>query len=209
MLILENCFVIVIFTPAFTPVMKRSIIAFTLLLLFVFQLPPSSALNYYGVTDVTITPIQPVPQSNITVQLGFSDTTNVRSVRITYCRIDPDYLCYFPSYLMSNSTMNPNNFSVIFQLKEEDLSGYIIGLRVLVIYQNSSRIDFPTENSPDFGLDVLEPEPGIFYFAITLTDQTTTQTSVSQTSALQTTSDKTPLLFLPLIFAIPLLRRRR
>ena len=184
--------------------MKRSIITFTLLLLLIFHLPQSSALNYYGVSDVTVTPIQPVPQSNITVLLGFSDTTNVRSVRITYCRIDPDYLCYFPSYLMSNSTITPNNFSVTFQLKEEDLSGYIIGLRVLIIYQNASRIDFPTENSPDFGLDILEPEPGIFYFAITLADQTTTQTSTSQT-----TNDKTPFLFLPLIFAIPLLRRRR
>ena len=175
----------------------KSWVALSLLIL---TLSPgmTSADNFQGITEISVSPKVFFARSNISVYVTFADTINVSGVRITYCRVLPEYLCYFPSYKATNSTEDTTTYSVDIQLKDEDLDGYTIGLRVLVSYMDSSSIDIPDADTPDFGLSVIEPEEGLFYFGFTLGGE----------GSSSSTSTATPFFISSSILAL-LLRRRK
>ena len=133
--------------------------------------------SFHGISGISVSPESFSSREVITVDVTFTDSNNVSSVRVTYCRVLPEYLCYFPSYKAEKTAEDKNTFSVNIELKEEDLDGYTIGLRVLVLYKDSTGVDIPDMDTPDWGLTVIEPEDGLYYFGFKLGDENITTTT--------------------------------
>ena len=169
--------------------MEKGIQIHLLFILTFSLLVSSSSLSlqedYRGIRSISVRPTTLIPNANFSVSVSLIDSTNISYMRVTYCRIYPEYICYYPSYLMENSSVSPNVFNTTISLKPDDLPGYTIGLRILVAYTDSTKYVFPEKNTPDFGFEVLEPKENLFYFAFRID------------GALPSTATPTPLI-LPL-----------
>jgi len=116
-----------------------SIFSILALALVVFS-PVTAAQS--NIVSTTHSPEYPFSGEPIAVSLVVNDTSNITSVRLLYCQIEPDYLCYTPSLNMTYIGANTYTVSITEHLEYIDLLGY----NITVTYGDGSK-----EYSPSTG----------------------------------------------------------
>jgi cytochrome c-type biogenesis protein len=116
-----------------------------ILLIFVISVAflPSVAAQP-NVISVTHYPENPFSYDEITVYVEVNDTSNITSIKLLFCQIEPDYKCYNPPL---NMTPGENNtYSTIITQDLERTS--LLGLNFTLLYNDES-----IEYSPTGGED--------------------------------------------------------
>lgn len=167
-------------------------------MLFLLPLGANATPEGSGIVSISHSPTIPDSFGNITITMEFTDASNVSRIRLTYCRMTPDYLCHFPSYTLEATENDPNVYSVEFTLKDDSES--IIGYRFYVDYTDDSSKEFPESQESSFTEYVMEPDENIFYYAVDIgyarnTEQSSSQVDSTSENSTQSTSDDTSLLF--------------
>lgn len=149
----------------------RFIITNFLVLFITISLSMNSQINANAtesiISAVTHEPENVLQNTIVTVQITFLDDSEVNHINIQYCSLEPDFTCHFPKTPMTQQESNnwTGNFTVV------EASG-IIGYELIITLNNETEIKAP--NSIDYlGYDnIAEPETGVFYFTIELSDPT-------------------------------------
>jgi len=153
---------------------KRSPLTFLLFLMlmlspFAFQANHIVvAAAYPPLLSVSHAPTLVQHQTNVTITVAFSDDTNVSSILIQYCALEPEFLCHFPKTSMIRVSANTWQGSFIV-LEETGKIGYELHITyngVLYLAPNAS--DFLGYSN------IVEPSPDVFYFSISLSEETKT-----------------------------------
>jgi hypothetical protein len=116
------------------------------------------------VVTVSHTPDAPDPFGMLSIKITFTDVSDISNVRLTYCRIHPDYFCYFPLFSLNQTA--EKEFTKEFEL--QDGEGSIIGYQFLITWINNSYSKYPNSLSTPFDIPIIEPVDNEFYFSITL-----------------------------------------
>jgi cytochrome c-type biogenesis protein len=113
----------------------RILIKTWVILVFIISLVflPSVAAKP-NVISVTHYPENPFSYDEITVYVEVNDTSNITSIELLYCQIEPEYICYNPPL---NMTLGENNtYSTIITRDLEKTS--LLGLNFTVTYNDDS-----------------------------------------------------------------------
>lgn len=128
-----------------------------------FHINSTQAANN-GVLDITNSPSIVKYSENMTVSITFSDVTNITSVGLIYCQLQPVYMCHYPfNYLTQTIT---NVFSVNVTIKDQYPA--VIGYEIFIEYKNNQTINFPDSRKLDYGLDIVEPANNTYYYKVML-----------------------------------------
>jgi len=120
------------------------------------------------VLSVSHSPSTVYYQTNVTVMVTFTDDTNVSSILVQYCALEPEFLCHFPKITMIR--VSPNTWQGAFVVQEE--SG-VIGYELQITFNGQLYL---APNASDFlgHSNIVEASPGVFYFSIDLNQETKT-----------------------------------
>lgn len=119
-------------------------VVFTLALAMPFlSIPVASESNIISVSNK---PQYPISGESITVYLEVNDTSNITGVRLLYCEIEPNYLCYTPAL---NMTLGVNNtYRTIITEHLEDIER--LGYNITVTYTDGSKEYSPSTGSYNY-----------------------------------------------------------
>ena len=172
-----------------------------LLILSISLTSASGTPSHNGVSAISHSPSVAEQNENITISITFVDTTNVSSVGMFYCRIEPDYLCHIPPYKL---VLSENTYSITFNVEEN--STQVIGYHLYIDYTDDTRINFPDDRQLDYGLVISEPIEGAFYYRVEI-GQDDTNIPTNNTDDSNTT--ETPLFFNLGILALLVISKRK
>ena len=129
----------------------------------------SSIVSATEIASVTHQPTTISEGTVVTIEVSFTDDSNVTSIQIQYCALEPIYTCYFPKTDMT--AQGDNLWSGTLTVKS-DTSDTVIGYELYISLNNGSTIIAP-DSSGFLGMDnIAEPIDGTFYFTITLATTT-------------------------------------
>ena len=142
--------------------MKNKIIVTTLLLSLVFlvSIQTSEASKSYGISLITKTPQILHQNENMTVTVEFENSSNIYSVKLLVCQLEPVYRCDAFPRIMQNDTADifTADYLILFDI------GTVVGLSIIITYENFTMVHLP-ETAELFDLEIVEPETGTFYIA--------------------------------------------
>ncbi len=189
---------------------NRILFVVTIIFVILNTTVTTSGQSHNGVTSITYNPKMPEQNENLTVTMSFSDVSNVSSITLIYCRVLPEYTCHIPAY---NMKLKGNNYTTTFKVMEN--SSEVLGFHMTVRYNDNTEVDFPDERQLDYGLPIIEPVTGKFYYRVDVGyNDTTTQGSISSstTDTYQHINDsntnKSSFFIIPVIIAL-IIRKRR
>jgi len=118
------------------------------------------ASNDYGVSEITHSPTILQKGQNMTVEITFSNNTDVDIVRLLICTLSPSFVCEPQPIVMGN--ISAITYSADFLIDYDE--GTEVGYHIQIIYLNATSIIIP--DSSDFlGMDIVEPLTDEFFFS--------------------------------------------
>ncbi len=138
-----------------------------LMLVFLLAKQPVEVLSTNPeVLSVSHVPTSITHLSNVTVTVTFADDTNITSIQIQYCSLEPVFACHIGNYQMVR--MSANTWSGSFEVQEEE---GVIGYELKIQHTEG---EFVAPDSTDFlGYDnIQEPSTGEFYFTVNIATPT-------------------------------------
>lgn len=140
---------------------KKLIVTILLIGFFTILLTQSiEATKTYGISSVVKTPQALYQNENMTVTVEFENSSQIYSVKLLVCQLEPVYRCDAFPIVMQNDTSDIFSADYLVQF---DI-GTIVGISIIITYENFTMVHLP-ETSEFFDLDIVEPETGIFYIA--------------------------------------------
>ena len=140
----------------------------TLIILILIYNPNTISASPHGITDVSYSPQIVYSGTEITISISLADTANISKVGSFYCKIEPEYYCNIPAYVLTKSG---NSYTRSFTVSET--AGEVIGFDIFIEYENEEKITLPGTDKLDFGLPLAEPFEGLFYYQITIAGENT------------------------------------
>ncbi|MGC9778169.1 MAG: hypothetical protein HZR80_02890 [Candidatus Heimdallarchaeota archaeon] len=146
---------------------KFGLVFILLILVFLLAKQPVEVMSTNPeILSVSHVPTSVTHMSNVTVTVTFADDTNITSIQIQYCSLEPVFACHIGNYQMVKKSENTwsGSFEV---LEEEGVIGYELKIQ-------HTKGEFVAPDSTDFlGYDnIQEPSTGEFYFSINITTPT-------------------------------------
>jgi cytochrome c-type biogenesis protein len=109
-------------------------IKFLLIISILFLLLIPYAAGESNISSITHKPENPFSGEDLNVIVQINDTSNISSVSLLYCQIEPDYFCYKPI------SMTPGDNNTYFATTTEDLSKVTrLGYNITIIYNNLTK----------------------------------------------------------------------
>jgi len=143
--------------------LKPSILTTILVIAIVTAFMPMSVQGW-NVSKVSHSPEIPKTGEDVEITIEFEDASNISSIFIIYCTIEP-FKCQAPVDISENS-VNENTFTYTITKKYDP--GTQIGFKFKVTYQNST-IQYVPKSQDDSNIHSLSgPFGGSYYFIYTL-----------------------------------------
>ena len=146
---------------------KRALIAVALVLMLL----PLASVGAYGsvATAVTRTPDSPKAADDVQVTLELENASNVTSIYIIVCTIEP-FACELPANMTRDAT-NVNLFR--YAIAKDFGAGTRVGFKFKIYYNDSTEGKLP-ESTGDSELHPVEgPFQGSYYFVYKVADEPT------------------------------------
>ncbi|MHA1302277.1 MAG: hypothetical protein ACTSQE_09330 [Candidatus Heimdallarchaeaceae archaeon] len=145
------------------------VLALTFLLFLAY--PTRTLAGKYGIQTISHTPDYISPNTNLTVSIEFSDTSDIETIRLLICQLSPEFKCEPKPILMEEET---NVFTGVFYITYE--AGSSLGYHFLISYTNGTDVEVP--DSIDFlGLTtIVEPVEDSFYIKVDVNEPLTEDT---------------------------------
>ena len=142
------------------PGLKKYFVILTAILFLSSLIQMTEASKTYGISQISITPGILQQNENMTVSVGFEDSSQIEMVKLLVCQLEPEYKCdAFPTIMQEKeSNVYSTNYLIAFE------RGTVVGITLILVYDNETTVHLP-ETSEFMGLEVVEPSSGTFYFA--------------------------------------------
>jgi hypothetical protein len=118
-----------------------------------------NASSYYDVSEITKTPEILQKDQNMTVEIVFSNDSDVDVVRLLICTISPNFVCE-PQPITMGKIANLT-YSADFLVEYDE--GTEVGYHIQIIYLNASQIIIP-DSAEFLGMEIIEPVTDQFFF---------------------------------------------